>query len=183
MQPVDLGIVALADKAALAHGKRRLVDERFADALRNVGKRVELAVQLVQPPALERRKLRLDLRDALNGIAQRGKVSPARRAVGDAADEPLHVADAGEREQQFLARNGILRQRLHRAEAALNGGDIAQRARQPRAQIARAHGGLRLVEHPEKAPALFLGADGLRQLEVAPRGEVKLHEAALLVVL
>lgn len=53
---------------------------------------------------------------------------------------------------------------------------------QPRAQIARAHGGLRLVEHPEEAAALFLGADGLGQLQIAPRGEVKLHEAALLVV-
>ena len=97
MQPIDLGVVAGADEAALAHGKRRLVDERFADAPGNVRERIKLAVQLVQPARRERRKLGFDLRDALDGIAKRGKVAPARRAVGDAADEPLHVADAGKR--------------------------------------------------------------------------------------
>ena len=44
VQAVDFGIVALADEAALTHGKRRLVDERVADALRHVGERVELVV-------------------------------------------------------------------------------------------------------------------------------------------
>ena len=51
----------------------------------------------MQPARRERRKLGFDLRDALDGVAQRRKVAPARRAVGDAADEALHVADAGER--------------------------------------------------------------------------------------
>ena len=44
VQPVDLGVVAGADEAALTHGKRRLIDERVADALRHVGERVELVV-------------------------------------------------------------------------------------------------------------------------------------------
>ena len=44
VQAVDFGIVALADESALTHGKRRLVDERVADALRHVGERVELVV-------------------------------------------------------------------------------------------------------------------------------------------
>ena len=136
----------------------------------------------MQPARRERRKLGFDLRDALDGVAKRRKVAPARRAVGDAADEALHVADAGKRQNQLLARNGIFRQRLDRAKSALDGGDVAQGTRQPCAQIARAHGGLRLVEHPEETAALFLGADGLGQLQIAPRGEVKLHEAALLVV-
>ena len=136
----------------------------------------------MQPARRERRKLGFDLRDALDGVAKRRKVAPARRAVGDAADEALHVADAGKRQNQLLARNGIFRQRLDRAKSALDGGDVAQGTRQPCAQIARAHGGLRLVEHPEEAAALFLGADGFGQLQIAPRGEVKLHEAALLVV-
>ena len=97
--------------------------------------------------------------------------------VADGAEADI-VLDAPD----LFARDGVLRQRLDRAEAALDGRNIAQRARQPRAQIARAHGGLRPVEHPEEAAALFLGADGLGQLQIAPRGEVKLHEAALLVV-
>ncbi len=97
MQPVDLGVVAGADKAALAHGKRRLVDERFADAPGDVRERIKLAVQLVQAACRKGRKLGFDLRDALDGVAQRRKVAPARRAVGNAADETLHVADAGER--------------------------------------------------------------------------------------
>ena len=63
VKAVDFGIVALADEAALTHGKRRLVDERVADALRHVGERVELVVQLVQPARRERRKLGFDLRE------------------------------------------------------------------------------------------------------------------------
>ena len=36
----------------------------------------------MQPARRERRKLGFDLRDALDGVAQRRKVAPARRAVG-----------------------------------------------------------------------------------------------------
>ena len=33
-------------------------------------------------------------------------------------------------------------------------------------------------KHPKQAAALFLGAEGLGQLQIAPGGEVQLHEAA-----
>ena len=49
--------------------------------------------------------------ELLDGITQRDEVAPARRAVDDAADEPLHVADAGEGEDQLLARHRVVHQR------------------------------------------------------------------------
>ena len=39
-----------------------------------------------------------------------------------------------------------------------------------------AHGGAGLVQHPQQAALLLLGAQGLGELQVAPGGEVQLHE-------
>lgn len=65
--------------------------------------------------------------------------------------------------------------------AAADGVHVEQRPLQKAAQAARAHGGLRLIEYPQQAPALALAAERLRQFKVAAGGEIQLHELPLSV--
>ena len=111
VQAVDLGVEALADEAALAHGERRLVHDGLGDARSDVRERVKLLRKLAEPARGEVRELLAHGGELLDGITQRDEVAPARRAVDDAADEPLHVADAGEGEDQLLARHCVVHQR------------------------------------------------------------------------
>src|SRR5699024_5528645 len=77
---------------------------------------------------------------------------------------------------------GALHQGLHGGEAAVDGGDGEKGPGQPAPEAPSAHGGLGLVQHPQKGALLLLGAEGFRQLQVPPGGKVQLQEAALLVV-
>ena len=49
---------------------------------------------------------------------------------------------------------------------------------QPAAKQSAAHGGLGLVQHPQKASPLFPGAHGLGELQVPPGGEIQLEKPA-----
>ena len=111
MQAVDLGVEALADEAALAHGERRLVHDGLGDARGDVRERIELLRKLAEPACGEVRERHAHGGELLDGITQRDEVAPTRRAVDDAANEPLHVADAGEGEDQLLARHCVVHQR------------------------------------------------------------------------
>ena len=180
-QAVDLRVIALADHLALADGKRRLIDERLADEGGDVAERIELVVQLAQAALFKALELRAHRRELQRGVFQRGEVASAGRTVDNAAHEPLHIADARERDEQLLARHRLVHERLHRTLAAADGVHVEQRPLQKAAQAARAHGGLRLVEHPQQAPALALAAERLRQFKVAAGGEIQLHELPLSV--
>ena len=57
MQAVDLGVEALADEAALAHGERRLVHDGLGDARSDVRERVKLLRKLAEPARGEVREL------------------------------------------------------------------------------------------------------------------------------
>ena len=59
--------------------------------------------------------------------------------------------------------------------AALDRRGGEQRSFHPRAQKPAAHGGFGLVQHPEKAAALFAAAQRFRQLKASSGGPVKLH--------
>ena len=54
---------------------------------------------------------------------------------------------------------------------------------QPGAQQPPAHGGVGFVQHPQQRTLLFLGAHGLRQFQIPPGIQVKLHEPSGGVVL
>ena len=54
---------------------------------------------------------------------------------------------------------------------------------QPGAEHPPAHGGVGLVQHPQKGSPLFLGAHGLRQLQIPPGVQIQLHEPTCCVIL
>ena len=180
---VHLRVEAPADHAALTNGERRLVHQRPGDALRQVVQHLQLVVQHRQRAGGKRGQLCLHRRQLLHRAAQGHQLPPSGRAEGDAAHEPLHVADAAEGQPQLLPGHIVVHQRCHGVQPPVNGHRVQQRLLQPRAQITRAHRRLGLVQHPQQTAPLLLGAQRLRQLQIAPRGHVQLHVRAGAVAL
>ena len=176
-QAVDLLAVAGAEDTALAHGKRRLVADRAVDARAEVGERVHLR-DVAQRRAVHVLQQRRQLRQLRAAERQCVQVAPVGRAVHRARDKALHIADLPQAADQPAPQHALTHQLLHRTEAAADLHGAQQRALDPGAQQTAAHGGLLLVENPQKAPALFLCAHRLRQFEIPPRGKIELHELA-----
>ena len=118
-----------------------------------------------------------DLGQRLRALRQRSKVAAGARAGRDAGHGTFEVRHVAQAQRKLFALDGLARQLLHGGKALgdLRGGE--QGTLHPAAQQTAAHGRPRLVEHPEQAPALFLRAHGLRQLQIPPRREVEAHEA------
>ena len=118
-----------------------------------------------------------NLGQRLRTLRQRRQVAAGARAGRDAGHGPLEIRHVAQAQRKLFALDGLARQLLHGGKALgdLRGGE--QGTLHPAAQQTAAHGRPRLVEHPEQAPALFLRAHGLRQLEIAPGSEIKSHEA------
>ena len=181
-QAVHFPVEAVPDEAALPDGERRLVADGIRDTRPDVLQGVQLRRQLRQAAVIQRRQLFPDGRQFFNGRPEGRHVPSAGSAVDDAADEPLHIAQARHGGNQLLPDDGVVHQRRHRGITLADGGDGQQRPLQPGAQAPGAHGGLGLVQHPQQAPLLLLAPEGLRQLQVPPCRQVQLHEPALLVV-
>ena len=174
-QPVHLGVVAQADEAALPDGEGGLVHNGGGDELPQLG-------QVVQGPAQGGQQRR---RRALQQLPQPGQPAQARRqghqipapsgAVDDAADEPLQVGDLPQGGTQLLPADGVAHQFLHRPQPLADGHGGEEGPLHPRPDQPVAHGGAGLVQHPQQAALLLLGAQGLGELQVAPGGEVQLH--------
>ena len=174
-QAVHLRVEAVPDHLALTDGERRLVHQRLADQGGQIVEILQLLIQLVQRTGGEGGQLRLDGGNTLHGGTEGHQIPSAGRAVDHPADEALHVGDAAEGQRQLLPGHGVLRQRRHGAEPPVDGGHVHQRLLEPRPQVAGAHGGLGLVQHPQQAAPLFLAPQRLRQLQIAAGGEVQLH--------
>ena len=174
---------AWADEAALAHGEGRFVHQRLRNARTQIRQSVQIPGQLAQPAGREMGELCGHGGQFFNSAAQRGHIPPAGGAVYNAADKALDVPDAGQGQDQLFAGHSIFHQGGHSALALSDGGGGKQGTLQKAAQAPGSHGRFRFVQHPQKAPALFLAAQGFRQFQVAPGGHVQLHKFALLIVI
>ena len=173
-QTVYLLAVAGAEDAALAHGERRLIADGAAQKRAEVFQRLRCG-DGAEHPALVFAELREDLRRGGEIVSEREHVAAVRRAVHGAGREPLDIADGLELFGKLGAADVIAEELLHRGEPPPDRHRGEQRALHPAAEHAPAHRGLGLIQHPEKAAALFAGAQVFRQLEIAPRRGVKLH--------
>ena len=174
-QPVHLGVVARPDDPALPDGKGRLVHDGPVDEPAQAG-------QVVHP---RRQGLQQGRGQGGEELPQPGQlpqpggegdqVPPPRGAVDDAADEPLQVGHLPQGGGELLAGDGRVHQGLHRAQPPADGGGGEEGPLHPGPDEPVAHGGAGLVQHPQKAPLLLLGAQGLGELQVPPGGEVQFH--------
>ena len=173
---------AVPDELPLPHGKGRLILKGLRDAPGQILQGVQRAVHLLQPPLGESGQQLPYGGQLFHGGPQGHHVPAPGAAVDDAAHEPLHVAYAAQGQHQLLPGNGVADQPFHAVGPAVNVLHAEQRALQPAAEHPRAHGGSGLVQHPQQAAFFLLAAQGLRQLQVAPGGNVQLHELALVIV-
>ena len=181
-QTIHLRVEALTDHLALADGKGRLIHQRLADEGGQIVQVVQLPVQLEQAALVKAGQLGLHLGQALHGGAEGDQIPASCRAVHDAAHQTLHVGDALQGQYQLLTGHSVLGQRRHGGIAPVDLRDGQQGTLQPRADHAAAHGGFRLVQHPQETALLLLAAESLGQLQIAPGRQVQLHELAPAVV-
>ena len=173
-QAVYLLAVAGAEDAALAHGERRLVTDGAAQQPAEIFQRLRRG-DGAEHPAPVFAELCEDLRHGGEIAAEREHVAAVRRAVHGARGEPLDIADGLELFDELGTAHVVAEKLLHRGEPPPDGRRREQRPLHPAAEHASAHRGLCLIEHPEKAAALFAGAEIFRQLQIAPRRGVQLH--------
>ena len=181
-QAVHLFVETVPDESALPDGEGGLVADGLRQPPADVLQGVQLSGELREAAVGQGGEPAPDLRQPLNGGAEGGHVPAPGGAVDNAAQQPLHVPQARHGGGELLPGDGVLHQRRHGGAAAVDGGDGQQRPLQPAPQAPAAHGGPGLVQHPEEAALLLLVPQGLRQLQVPPRGQVQLHKPALLVV-
>ena len=113
---------------------------------------------------------------------QGGEVPASGGAVHHPADEPLQVGDLPQLQRQLLPGDDVLHQIAHRL---LPPGDLHRGEEgplHPAPDQSVAHGGFRLIHHPQQGALLFLAPQGLGELQSLPGGEVQLHKLARGVV-
>ena len=170
-QRVEVGVDAVADHAAVAGQRRRLLDQRRGQRVAHVGEVVQLADQALD----ERRRHRLEhqphARDRGQRLAQRDQVARAGRADRHPADEPLEIVDGAQRIAQAAALGRLEGELLDGVEPILDPLERGQRAHQPGPQAARAHHRLGAIDHRQQRT--FASAVGaLEDLEVAERHRI-----------
>ena len=105
-------------------------------------------------------------RDGDERLAQRDEIARAGRAERGARDEAFEIVDRLQRLAQAAALGGAERELFDGVEAILDAFERHQRPEQPAAQHARAHRGLRAIEHAQQRPvaAAFRAFDHFEML-------------------
>ena len=181
-QAVHLSVEALPDQLSLPDGEGRLIHQRLSDEGGQIAEVVQFLIQLAKAALVKDRQLLLHQRQLFHGAAEGHQIPSACRTVDDTAHQTLHVGDALQGQDQLLPGHGMLHQRRYGGTAAIDLRDGQQRPLQPRAHQPPAHGGFRLVQHPQEAALFLLAAQRLGQLQIAAGREVQLHELAPAVV-
>ena len=154
---VHLGVVAGADGAAVLEVCRRVVHDGAAHQRQDIRQRVDAGGQVGQQRGVQPLGDAAHLRQGLAGVGQGADLPRGGGAVQDAGGQPLDVKHPAQRLFQVGAGDVFLIQRIHRVQPGVDGAGVHQRLLDPAAQQPLAHGGLGLVQHPQKG-ALFLAA-------------------------
>ena len=180
VQLVQLTVIAGANHAALAHGKRRLIHNR---ALQNLGQllmQMQLAAQLTQQAAPAAGQNILQSRQHHQRITQGHKVTCIRTAHLDAAHDTLQIGHGLQLLGYRLAQAAVCQKLGHGLLTLGNTAKVEQRTFNPAAQTARTHRGFRKVQHVQQRTALRAVRHAAYQLQIAYRRDIKIHKAVAL---
>ena len=181
-QLVELGVEAVAYHSAFADQGSGLVAQRRGEPSMEVVDWLQGERRHLEPGRAARDQFGVHRRERRERVAQAREVARPRAFERDARGDALDVRPAGEELRQ--ARMAQPRRRVDeggdRGVARRQAGGVAQRLVQPLAQPPAAHRGRTAIEQREERGRLR-AADGLGDLEVAPRGGV--HDDVLALAL
>ena len=138
-QLVDLRVHAVADEAAVAGQRGRLVLDGAFDPAADVGEIVELADQAPDERRLTFAQQRTNAGDSGQRLAQADEVARPGRRQRHARRQPLQILDGLERLAQLAAIGRAKGQLLDGVEPVANRFERHQRAQQPATQQPAAH--------------------------------------------
>jgi hypothetical protein len=171
---VELGIHAVANGAAVAGERRRLVGERGRQPIANVREVIELGDQAADERRTQLRQQQPHPRDGGNRLAQRGEIARPRGAERGTADQALDIVDGLERLAHLRPLGAAKGELLDRVETILDALDREQRPQQPRTEQPAAHRRHRAIDLVEQRPPLA-AVGRLHDLEVPQRRRIDRH--------
>ena len=174
-QLVHLAVVPRRDDPAVLQGGGSLRVDGGVDLGFEVLHGVDAGSQLSQLGAAAALRQLFQLGQAVKGLGHGVDLFGGGRAVDGAGHQPLDVGDVAQRFGQLAPGDGLFDQAFHRVEPAVD--DLAgdEGLFQPAAQQPLAHGGGRLVQHPEQGAPLFPPAHGLGQFQVGAGDGGQVH--------
>ncbi|MNQ03551.1 hypothetical protein D3C85_162540 [compost metagenome] len=173
LQLVQLGVVAGLEYAAVADHRRWVVDNGAGQQLGQLRVGADGAGQVRQVRRLEVGHGHLQRRQGRQGIAQTRQIARPGVAQADAGEDALQIADFLELRLQGLEAVAF-EQAGNRFLARFQYGAVAQRAVQPAAEQAAAHGGLATVDYRLQGVVAAAGEVDV-QLQVTAAGAVENH--------
>ncbi len=146
------GVDPVANRAAVARQRRRLVDERRFELLPHVGEVVEPGSQAADERRAQLADEEPHARHRGERLAQRDQIPRAGGAERRAGDQPLHVVDGAQRVLHLRPLGAAEGELLDGVEAILDALQRQQRLEQPGAQQPPAHRRHRAIDLVQQRP-------------------------------
>ena len=176
-QFIQLGMIARADHAALADGRRRLVHHGPLDRLPQRRQGLDGRGQRFQPGIAELRRERFELRQILQRAPHPAQVAGVSGTGAQSRHHALEVAQLTQQLAQPLARGGSVHEPVHGGQPGADRFGFGQRSQQPVAHAARAHGGAGHIQHADQR-RLAAARAITGQFEIRCRGLVQRQKSA-----
>ena len=167
-QLVELGIVARADYATIAHVQRRRVGQRPRELGAQRAVFAKIGQQVYQEWRIGAGQGLPQCRQCAQRIHELDQVAWLRGAERDAGEDPFHVRHGAERLAHGLF--GV-EQRRHGRLPLAHGLVVLQGPREPAGELTGAHGCPGPIEHVDQR-AFGPAGEACREFEVAARGRV-----------
>lgn len=149
-EPVEFGVDAIGDDAALALGDGGVGSKGRSEAKGEIIEAVESQGEVIEKGFACVAEQRAERREAGQAVAQGAKLARVGAVDGDASDAPFDVADLGEMFAERGAARGVVAECGDDGLSAADRGEIAEREAEPLAEEPRAHGVAGVIDGGEK---------------------------------
>ena len=179
---IQLLIEALANHAALAHGKRRVFDDGLRNQCMDILKSVQSVMQSGQVWTLAARKNLLQQRQIFHGIFQCRQIPCVCILIHHTGHNTFKVIHGMENFLDFLSEEQVLEQLLHPIQTLIDFFFRKQGLLHPFAQKPCAHRSPGFIQNAQKRAFFVLLAHGFRQFQISAAGNIQQHEIPCCVI-
>ena len=180
---IDVRVKAVPDNAALLHGQRGLFLNGTVQQIHQIPEILQIVEDAADGGTLDGfcRLLRqrgenlADRREHADGVAEGDQISGIGCLIGHFRQKPLQIINRRQILAELIAVHTEAAERLHRVQPLFDRAPVYQGLLKKAVQKAGAHGGLRVIQHPEKRPVFVFLAKRLRQFQIAAGRAVQQH--------